>query len=127
MDAVKEIMAKVISAGSAAKYAGQNAIFAMFCLDSAKLRASLLEQWFMDNISTYLKLHKKQKYGKECCLKINPDDDNCPFKLSILTLSHFSDFITQRKARKEKIALRRCPLAMHPTSSHRVLSSICSA
>jgi hypothetical protein len=95
-------MAKVIRAGSAAKYAGQNAIFSMFCLDSAKLRASLLKQWFVDNISTYLKLHKKHKYVKEFCLKMNPEDDNCPFKLSNLTFSHSSDVITQWKARKEK-------------------------
>ncbi len=33
---------------------------------------------------------------------MNPEDDNCPFKLSNLTFSHFSDFITQRKARKGK-------------------------
>jgi hypothetical protein len=102
MDAVKEIKAKVISAGSAAKYARQNAIFAMFCLDSAKLRANLLEQWFVDSITTYSKLHEKQKYAKECCLKMNPKDDNCPFKLLNLTFSHFNDFITQQKARKGK-------------------------
>jgi hypothetical protein len=37
-DAVKEIMAKVISMQSANKYAGQNSIFAFFCYKSAELR-----------------------------------------------------------------------------------------
>jgi hypothetical protein len=63
---------------------------------------SLLEQWFVDNISTYSKLINKQKYAKECCLKMNPEDDNCPFKLSNLMFSHFSNFITQRKTCKGK-------------------------
>ena len=33
---------------------------------------------------------------------MNPEDDNCPFKLSNLTFGHCSDFITQRKACKRK-------------------------
>ena len=95
-------MAQVISKRSAEKYAGQNAIFAMFCFDSAELRVSLLEEWFVENVTACQTMRKKQKYAKDCLINMSPDDDNCPFKLSNLTFVLYSDFITQRKARKGK-------------------------
>ena len=93
-------MAKVISTSSTNNFAGQNAMFAMFCLDSAELRNRLLEQWFVDNVSAFPKADEKQKYAKECCMKMSSEDDNCPFILSNLTFADFSAFLTQRKARR---------------------------
>lgn len=92
----------MISTQSTAKYAGQNAMFAMFCLDSAELRDRLLEQWFVQNVSAFTKLTEKQKYTKNCCISMSSEEDNCPFKLSNLTFSHFSAFLTQKKACKGK-------------------------
>ncbi len=63
-ETVKEIMAKVISKRSSEKYAGQNAIFAMFCFDSAKLRVSLLEEWFVKKVTACQALHGKKNTRK---------------------------------------------------------------
>ena len=109
-EAVKEIMAQVISKRSAEKYAGQNAIFAMFCFNSAGLRVSLLEEWFVEKVTTSRTMHKKRKYVKDCLINMSPDDDNCPFKLSNLTFVRYSDFITQRKAHKGKHRGKMMPL-----------------
>jgi len=101
-EAVKEIMAQVISKRSTEKYAGQNAIFAMFCFNSAelRLRVSLLEEWFVEKVTASRTMREKRKYAKDCLINMSPDDGNCPFKLSNLTFVLYSDFITQRKARK---------------------------
>ena len=51
-DAVKEIMAKVVSKRSAVLYAQQNSIFALFCYESADhLRDLLLEPWFIKGLN----------------------------------------------------------------------------
>ena len=47
-------------------------------------------------------INQKKKYAKNCCQEMSPDDDNCPFILSNVTFVIFSDFVTQRKARKGK-------------------------
>jgi len=126
--AVKEIMSKVISLQSTTKYAGQNATFAIFCYHSIELRDDLLEPWFIEEVSLQTTEFAKQRHAKNCCVKMSPQDDNCPFILSNLTFEQFSNFVTQRKARRGKgRGLLICPLAMHPTSSCRVLSSISSA
>ena len=74
----------------------------MFCFDSAELRVSLLEEWFVEKVAACGTLRKKQKYAKDCLINMSPDDDYCPFKLSNLTFVCYSDFLTQRKARKGK-------------------------
>ena len=99
---VKEVMAKVISMQSADKYAGQNATFAIFCYNSIELRDDLLEPWFIEEISLHATEFLKQQHAKNCCVKMSPQDDNCPFILSNLTFEQFSDFVTQRKARRGK-------------------------
>ena len=112
-EAVKEIMAQVISKWSAEKYAGQNAIFAMFCFDSAELRVCLLEEWFVENVTTCRTMREKQKYAKDCLINMSPDDDNCPFKLSNLTFVCYIEFLTQRKARKGKHRGKMMSLVQH--------------
>jgi hypothetical protein len=102
-DAVKEIMAKVVSTKSAVLYAQQNSIFVLFCYETADhLRDLLLEPWFIEGLNACESATQKKKYAKNCCLDMSPDDDNCPFILSNLTFVIFSDFVTQRKARKGK-------------------------
>ncbi len=95
-------MAKVVSTQSANKYAGQNSMFALFCYESAELRDVLLEPWFIDGLSMHAKENAKNKYTKNCCMIMSPEDDNCPFILSNLTFAHFSDFITHKKACRGK-------------------------
>ena len=101
-DAVKEIMAKVISTRSAKKYAQQNSTFAIFRYKSADLRDLLFEPWFIEQLSTIANGNAKKKYAKECCMSMSPEDINCRFILSNLTFVNFSDFVTQHKARKGK-------------------------
>ena len=85
-DAVKEIMAKVVSRKSTVLYAQQNSIFALFCYASADhLRDLLLEPWFIEGLNALKSATQKKKYAKNCCLDMSPDDDNCPFILSNLT------------------------------------------
>ena len=95
-------MSQVMSKRSTEKYAGQNAIFAMFCFNSAELRVSLLEEWFVEKVTASRTMREKQKYAKDCLINMSPDDGNCPFKLSNLTFVLYSDFITQQKACKGK-------------------------
>jgi len=95
-------MSKVISLQSTNKYAGQNATFALFCYHSDELRDVLLEPWFIAEIGLFATEYVKQRFAKDCCVKMCPDDNNCPFILSNLTFAQFSDFITQRKARRGK-------------------------
>ncbi len=76
-DAVKEIMAKVVSTQSANKYAGQNLMFALFCYDSAELWNVLFELWFIDGLSMHAKENAKKKYVKNCCMIMFPEDNNC--------------------------------------------------
>ena len=95
-------MSKVISLQSTNKYAGQNATFALFCYHSDKLRDVLLEPWFIAEIGLFATEYAKQRFAKDCCVKMCPDDDNCPFILSNLTFAQFSNFVTQRKARRGK-------------------------
>jgi len=64
-------MAQVISKRSAEKYAGQNAIFAMFCFDSAELRACLLEEWFVEKVTACRTMREKQKYAKDCLINMS--------------------------------------------------------
>ena len=59
-EAVKEIMAKVISMQSADKYAGQNATFAMFCYESDELWDALLEKWFIENLGNIANQNAKK-------------------------------------------------------------------
>ena len=100
--AVKEIMSKVISVQSTKKYAGQNATFAFFCYHSEKLWNVLLEPWFIEEVRLQATAHAKQQCVKEMCVKMCPQDDNCPLILSNLTFEQFSDFVTQHKARRGK-------------------------
>ena len=98
--AVKDIMLKVISLQSTNKYAGQIDTFALFCNHSDKLRDILLEPWFIEEIGSFATEYAKQRYVNVCCIKMCPDDDNCPFILSNQSIAQFSDFVTQRKARR---------------------------
>ena len=91
--AVKEIMSKVISSQSTTKYAGQNATFAIFCYHSIELREVLLEPWFIEEVSLQATEFFKQRHAKNCCVKMSPQDDNCPFILSNLTFEQFSNFV----------------------------------
>ena len=63
-EAVKEIMAKVISMQSADKYAGQNATFAMFCYESDELRDIFLENWFIENLGNIANQNAKKNMQK---------------------------------------------------------------
>jgi hypothetical protein len=56
--------AKVVSAQSDNKYAGQNSMFALFCYKSAELQDVLLEPWFIDGLSMHAKENAKKKYTK---------------------------------------------------------------
>jgi hypothetical protein len=99
---VKDIMSKVISLQSTNKYAGQNATFALFCYHSDELRDVLLELWFIAEIGLFANEYAKQRFAKDCCVKMCPDNDNCPLILSNLAFAQFSNFVTQRKARRGK-------------------------
>jgi hypothetical protein len=125
-DAVKEIMAKVVSTQSANKYAGQNSMFALFCYESAELRNVLLELWFIDGLSMHAKENAEKKYAKTCCMIMCPEDNNCPFILSNLTFVHFSNFIMQKRRTGGKVRGRQCALETCRTSSLRVRLSISS-
>ena len=93
---VKEVMAGVIDEKSAVKYAGQNIQFAIFCFGRDELRDKLLEVWFIEEWNKTTNSRARYTYAKSCFLKMSPNDNNCPFKLSKLTFEIFSDFITLR-------------------------------
>ena len=95
-------MVKVVSEGSADKYAGQNSTFALYCYKSADLCDLLLEPWFIEGLHELRTETKKKNYARKCCLKMSPEDDNCPFILSNLTFAHFSHYLTMQKAAKGK-------------------------
>jgi hypothetical protein len=47
-------------------------------------------------------LTKKKKHAQECFLACSLEDDNCPFILSNLTFTHFSNFLSTRTRSKGK-------------------------
>ena len=100
--AMNEIMSNGISLQSTTKYAGQNATFAICCYHSIELRDDLLEPWFIEEVSLQATEFAKQQHAKNYCVKMSPHDDNRQFILSNLTFEQFSDFVTQRKARRGK-------------------------
>jgi len=61
-----------------------------------------LEPWFIEEVSLLATKYAKQQCAKNWCVKMSPQDDNCPFMLSNLTFEHFSNFAMQRKARRGK-------------------------
>ena len=81
---LKKIMRKCVTEKSLANYDSQNACFAMFCLED--------EMWFVKKLLS-LCAHLK-KYAQACLLKCSPEDDNCPFILSNLTIAQFSLFLS---------------------------------
>ncbi len=95
-------MAKVVSKQFADKYVGQNSIFAIFCYKSAELREFLLEPWFIQQLDEHATETLKKKHAKNYCLVRSPEDNKRPFILTNLTFPHFSNFVTQQKARKGK-------------------------
>ena len=99
---VKEVMAGVIDEKSAVKYAGQNIQFAIFCFGRDELRDKLLEVWFIEEWNKTTNSRARYTYAKSCFLKMSPNDNNCPFKLSKLTFEIFSDFITLRTPSRGK-------------------------
>ncbi len=50
---VKEIMGKVVATKSSMNYAGQNAVFALFCHDNDEWRGHLLESWFVELLAEF--------------------------------------------------------------------------
>jgi hypothetical protein len=102
MEMVKEIMAKVLSKQSTNKFAGQISIFAISLYDSAELCVFLLESLFVWELDVLVTATQRKKHVKQHCLEMSPDNENCPFMLSNLTLIHFSTFVTPWKARKGK-------------------------
>ena len=87
-------MAKVVSEGSADKYAGQNSVLALYCYKSADLCDLLLEPWFIEGLHKLRTETKMKNYARKCCLKMSQEDDNCPFILSNLTFAQFSHYLT---------------------------------
>ena len=120
---VKEIMSKVVSAQSAKNYSYQNTAFSLYCYESDELlRSLLLESWFVERLSQFLKASDKKNYVKECLLACSPEDNNCPFILSNLTFAHFSNFLSTKTRRKKGSKI--C-WGTPPTIKRRLLSSIC--
>ncbi len=61
-----------------------------------------MELWFIQHLDKHATETQKKKYAKNCCLVMSPEDNNCPFILSNLTFTHFSNFFMQQKACKGK-------------------------
>jgi len=89
---VKAIMGKCVAINSTQKYAGQNSIFAEYCYDNDEYR-DLLQPWFLEQMESFDTPAKRLKYAKECIVAMSPEDDNCPFILSDLSFSQFSDYL----------------------------------
>jgi len=98
---VKAIMGKCVAINSTQKYAGQNSIFAEYCYDNDEYR-DLLQPWFLEQMESFDTPAKRLKYAKECIVAMSPEDDNCPFILSDLSFSQFSDYLDRRTSRRGK-------------------------
>ena len=98
---VKAIMGKCVAPQSTQTYAGQNSIFAEYCINNDEYR-DLLEPWFLQKMEALDTAGKRLKYAKECMMAMSPEDDNCPFILSSLSFAQFSDYLDRRTSRRGK-------------------------
>ena len=96
---VKAILNQVVSSGTQANYANQNADLILWIYEKDEWREALLRDWMVERLITAEAEGKEsmRAASKDALNAINRNDDNCPILLKKMTFNLFSHYMSMKK------------------------------
>ena len=96
---VKAILNQVVSSGTQANYANQNADLILWIYEKDEWRKALLRDWMVERlVNTKAEGMKAMRATCEDALNaIKRNDDNCPILLKKMTFNLFSHYMSMKK------------------------------